>query len=379
MDECEIDRLPELDDANREHLEDYIDFLDGQALEPSTIGTKTWKIYAFIKFFNFRDLATATRADIKAFHRYRKKNYSPHTVANDIIELRQFFRWLLPDQVDEFFQDIKVKRPKPEMKDGEVMRAEDVRRLLAACDTQRDRALIAVLWETGARLGEIADLNVGHIEFDRYGAKALVNGKTGQRPIRLIDAVPDLQLWINMHPARNDPAAPLFVNLRKCGGKERLKKRSIQNRVKTIAKRAGVTKRIHPHGFRHGRCTDCAPHYTEPEMRIKFGWTASSDMPATYVHLSGRDVEQKDLRRAGLLEAEEDYQSPTAPIRCPRCTTFNAPDAKFCKACSLVLDRETADKIDTLQQDVAAIPEALQLLLDKRIKAMMNEQNQPAL
>ncbi len=371
MDEYEIDRLPELDATNRAHLEDYLDFLDGQALEPSTVGTKTWKLYAFIKFFEFQDVATATRSDIKAFHRHRKKNYSPHTVANDIIDLRQFYRWLLPDQAGEMFQDIKVRRPKPEMKDGEVMRAEDVRRLMTACDTQRDRALISILWETGARLGEIADLNVGHVEFDRYGAKALINGKTGQRPIRLIDAVPDLQLWLNMHPGRDDPTAPLFINLRKRGGKVRLKKRSIQNRVKTIAERAGVTKRIYPHGFRHGRCTDCAPHYTEPEMRLKFGWTASSDMPATYVHLSGRDVETKDLLRAGLLEAEEDYTSPTAPIRCPRCKTFNPPDSKYCSTCSMVLDAKVADELDAMQADVAGNPEALQRLIDARITELM--------
>ncbi len=176
-----------------------------------------------------------------------------------------------------------------------------------------------------------------------------------------------------MHPARADPAAPLFINLRKRGGKVRLKKRSIQNRLKTIAKRAGVMKRIHPHGFRHGRCTDCAPHYTEPEMRIKFGWTASSDMPATYVHLSGRDVEQKDLMRAGLLEAEEDYASPTAPVRCPRCTTFNAPDAKFCKGCSMLLDMKVADEIDAMQADIGANPEALQRLVDERIRAVLDE------
>ena len=379
MNETEIDRLPELDDVNRATLEDYLDYLDGQALKPSSIGGKTWLIYSLLKFTEFKDLRTTTRGDIKAFHRHRKKTCSPHTVANDIVDLRVFFKWLLPDQAEEMFLDIKVKRPKPEMADGEVIRPEDVRRLLTACDTQRDRALIAVLWETGARLSEIANLDIRHIEFDRYGAKALVNGKTGQRPIRLIDATPDLQQWINMHPARNKPNAPLFVNLRKSGGLERLKQRSIQGRLKTIAKRAGVTKRIHPHGFRHGRCTDCATVYTEPQMRQKFGWSSDSSMPAVYVHLSARDVEKTDLMRAGLLEEEEDHTSATSRIRCPRCTTFNAPDAKFCKACSLVLDRETADTVDLMQTSIADHPDALQRLVDERIRAMMSEQKRATL
>ena len=187
MDDREIDRLPELDDINREYLEDYLDYLEGRALKSSTIGIKTWKVFFFIKFFEFKDLETATKEDIKKYHRHRRKNYSPHTVVNDILELRLFYEWLLPDQAEEFFRDIKTRRPKPELRDGEVIRAEDVAQLIAACDSQRDRALIAVMWETGARLSEIINLNVGSIEFDRYGARALISGKTGQRPIRLID------------------------------------------------------------------------------------------------------------------------------------------------------------------------------------------------
>jgi len=376
MDDREIDRLPELDDINREYLEDYLDYLEGRALKSSTIGIKTWKVFFFIKFFEFKDLETATKEDIKKYHRHRRKNYSPHTVVNDILELRLFYEWLLPDQAEEFFRDIKTRRPKPELRDGEVIRAEDVAQLIAACDSQRDRALIAVMWETGARLSEIINLNVGSIEFDRYGARALISGKTGQRPIRLIDSAPDVQQWINMHPARDDRGAPLFPNFRKPGGKERLKARSVQNRLRTIAKRAGVTKRIHPHGFRHGRCTDAATFYTEPEMRAKFGWSRSSDMPATYVHLSSRDVEKKDLMRAGLLDSEEDHTSPTAPIRCPRCKTFNPPDAKFCSTCSMVLNQQAADDLDAMQADVAANPEALRRLVDERIRALMGGESQ---
>jgi len=96
-------------------------------------------------------------------------------------------------------------------------------------------------------------------------------------------------------------------------------------------------------------------------------------MPATYVHLSGRDVEQKDLMRAGLLEAAEDYTSPTAPVRCPRCKTFNTSDAKFCNTCSLVLDPKVADEIDQMQTDVTYAPAALQRLIDERIAARMGE------
>ena len=77
--------------------------------------------------------------------------------------------------------------------------------------------------------------------------------------------------------------------------------------------------------------------------------------------------------RAGLLEAEEDYASPTAPILCPRCKTFNSPDTKFCRICSLILDQSVADEMEAMATDVTNAPAALQRLIDERIAARMGE------
>lgn len=47
------------------------------------------------------------------------------------------------------------------------------------------------------------------VTIDRYGA--MITGKAGMRRIRIIDAVPDLQLWLNMHPRDDAPNAPLWI------------------------------------------------------------------------------------------------------------------------------------------------------------------------
>jgi len=83
-------------------------------------------------------------------------------------------------------------------------------RLIASCESLRNRALVHVLYESGARAGEILSLKVGDVQFDRLGATVVVKGKTGMRRIRLIESVPDIQRWIAVHPNRNNPEAPLF-------------------------------------------------------------------------------------------------------------------------------------------------------------------------
>jgi len=125
-----------------------------------------------------------------------------------------------------------------------------------------------------------------------------------------------------MHPYRDNHEAPLFVTTRLYDGKhKRLDKRTVQNMTKTISKRAGIQKNIHPHAFRHARLTNLAKQgFSEMELRIIAGWEKNSDMPAVYIHLSGADVENKILEKNGLIEPDEEIKTPpTKPKECPRC------------------------------------------------------------
>ena len=124
--------------------------------------------------------------------------------------------------------------------------------------------------------------------------------------------------------------------------------RTIQNKLKTIAKDAGVKKNIHPHAFRHGRLTDLVKQgFKEMELRIIAGWGSDSAMPATYIHLSGDDVDKKQLQIAGFKDDEtEAIQDDIKPVECPRCKTKNPHDAKYCSTCSMVLDAKTAVQLE---------------------------------
>lgn len=51
------------------------------------------------------------------------------------------------------------------------------------------------------------------MRFDQHGAVLIVNGKTGPRRVRVIAAAPALASWLNIHPLRGDPNAPLWVGI----------------------------------------------------------------------------------------------------------------------------------------------------------------------
>ncbi|MEM5766564.1 MAG: hypothetical protein QXD43_03350 [Candidatus Aenigmatarchaeota archaeon] len=121
------------------------------------------------------------------------------------------------------------------------------------------------------------------------------------RRIRLIDSVPDLQLWVNHHSYKDNPEMPLFIDIGAYVGGRQLGYYALLHIVKVLAAKAGINKRVYPHLFRHFRLTELAKLFTEQELKVLAGWVGSSYMPRIYVHLSGADVEKKLLMLNGKL------------------------------------------------------------------------------
>jgi integrase len=69
----------------------------------------------------------------------------------------------------------------------EIVTTETVSRLIEAATHPRDKALIAMLYESSCRPHEILNLKICNVTIDHYGAVIFVNGKTGMRRLRLID------------------------------------------------------------------------------------------------------------------------------------------------------------------------------------------------
>jgi len=81
-------------------------------------------------------------------------------------------------------------------------------------------------------------------------------------------------------------------------------------------------------------------------MKEVFGWVQSSKMAATYVHLSGRNIDNKILRIHGINVKEEDKEEELKPVECPRCQYVNSPVSRYCGRCGLILDEEERVKLE---------------------------------
>ena len=273
--------------------------------------------------------------------------YSSSSMDTHKIYIRKFFKWLYRSgDFPEIVAWINLQKNRKRKLPDDILTPEEIKLMIdAAGDNLRDRALVSVLYESGCRLGEVAGVKLKDVTSDQYGIVIIVHGKTGDRRVRLIDSVPDLIQWMNVHPDKNGEF--LFVHER--SAKKRLEEKGIYLVIKKLTRKAGIKKRVHPHLFRHTRSTHLAKDFTDSELKIMQGWTPGSRMTEIYVHLSGADIDRKRLEKAGLLtrdEARKEDDSLKARV-CPRCKENNPSTARFCPKCGMTLDLETAVKIDT--------------------------------
>jgi hypothetical protein len=219
----------------------------------------------------------------------------------------------------------------------------DVIKLLKACESgetqlkvKRDRCLIALLYESGARLGEILGLKLEDCMPTDYGFKVFVHGKTGRRGIPVITAAPYLKDWLDVHPLADNKEAPLFVTVEK--PIRPLSPDGVGFVLRTIAEHAGINKRIYPHLFRHSRATQLAGMVTEPFLRRIGGWSPTSPVVYQYLHLSESDVESQIKRIYGI---EEKPSELLKPLECPFCKEHNPPHLAYCRKCGRPLKPQT--------------------------------------
>ncbi len=323
-----------------------------------------------------KPFVSVTRHDVqKLLVQIEKRDYSDWTKHDYRVALKKFYKWLrgaetYPPEVSWITTTVRNNhRLLPE----QLLTEDDVKKLALATDNTRDRALIMLLYEGGLRVGELLSLRIKHVAFDDYGAQITVTGKTGMRRVRIVASSPLLRQWIEeFHPQRENPDAPLWVGIGNVGKGEPIDYESTRMAIIRAAKRAGLKKAVNPHIFRHSRASELANKLTEAQLKEMFGWTQGSDMAATYVHLSGRDVDKALLRIHGLVgEDEKKEEEKFKVIRCPRCGEKNSPIAKFCHKCASPLEIKTVLEVERIRSDADNM--MTRLLEDPEVKDLLEQ------
>jgi len=339
-------------------------------------------------FLKGKSYELATQEDILQFEIYLEKGHAQNstkkikksTINMYLIHIKRFYKYL--GDKNEYMKGKRFQKNIPypntvnwiSSSQGEnnnelpleaILTPEQLLAMLNACDNIRDRAIIITLVDGGLRNGELLSLNIESLGFDKLGPYFLLPKnaynklKTGQRKIRLF-LVPSsrqyLKEYINSHPFKKYKKAPLFyskfpsiytksINKMNSTGlnekdleKLRMHRSSINTIVKTCGHRADAPINK-PHDLRHVSATWCSKAgLNEMEMRIRFGWSKNSQMPAKYVHLAQSDLDNKIKIITGFKEPDEKEGVILQPVICINCEYENQPTNIVCGRCGCKLN-----------------------------------------
>jgi len=315
----------------------------------------------------------ATKDDMIDFvAKIEQQQYSECTKRDYKVMLKRFYKWFRGCE-DEYPPEVRWIKAghsiSNTLQKKDLLTIDDVERIANSARDIRDKAFIWVYFESMRRLGEILTLRVGDVEFDQLGARLVVNGKIGRDYGRVITSVPLLSAWLNMHPSRNDPNAPLWVTLCSKNRIRQLSYGAARSILKDCVERAGIKKRVWLYLIRHSRITPASKILPHALLCATAGWKQGSRMPSVYIHLAGEDVDEAQCILSGTAKVEKEDER-LKPLVCTRCLSNNPPGSKFCSKCGAPSDLKTAiqldharAKLDTLLNKLTEDPQKLEKFL----------------
>jgi integrase/recombinase XerC len=196
-----------------------------------------------------RALESLGSEDIRAFvAAEHRRGLSPKSLQRRLSAVRSCFRWLLKQGRVAANPAAPVRAPKAPRKLPQVLDPDEAKALVEVpTDVPlglRDRALLELFYSSGLRLSELCALRWRNLDLD--GGLVTVLGKGGKERTVPVGshACKALHEWraeqggaeaAPVFPGRNGPITP----------------RAVQLRLRQLAQRQGLFKRVHPHLLRH--------------------------------------------------------------------------------------------------------------------------------
>lgn len=159
-----------------------------------------------------------------------------------------FFSWLEYSDYIEKSPARRIKQIKNDTIPEKALDEGELEKAMLNCRSVRDKAIISFMYDTAARVSEIAKVDISDIDINRRTVR--LHGKGGKDRISLFTEKSALYIREYLEQ-RTDQDTWLFKSKKKSC---RVTKESLETMVRKVGIRAGID-RLHPHRFRVTRIT----------------------------------------------------------------------------------------------------------------------------
>ena len=275
-------------------------FLDAKYVEEKS--AKTLKLYRSVisRFLRAADrpVGTIKTADIRHYLASCKQaGHKTVTISNTRRILNCFFEWCVLEQLAPVNPVKRITPIKTEKSPRHGMKRIELEYLRNACTDLRDKALVDFLYSTGARVTELCNARIDHIDWEK---KTLLIDHRKGNVSRFTYLNPECEVSLRAYLASRHDGSPFIFTRSRGSSVEPLNPKSVQNAVGRIAAgaRKSLSVRITPHVFRHTIATVLLRNGMPVEQVQRFLGHANINTTMVYASVSDDDVRRSHFMYA---------------------------------------------------------------------------------
>jgi len=329
-------------------LEDlYYDLTsDPRVTSLTTIDTHLDKAAVFLRWLQQNSIKI-NQLDYNIIRRYimylrLERKVGTSTLKTHIRVLKRLLRTLGYNELAK-----ELKYPRETIKPPELPSPELIERIIASTRHLEYKVVLALLYETGARISEILSLQRKHLIETPQGYYRIIIEDTKNGEFRTVYVIKYSGLLRNYLETNkiNNPNQLLFPSPNRPG--KSIHPVNINKYLYRISKQLNI--RLHPHLLRHLRATQLIKEKIPERIVMKLLGHKTEKMMRIYVNLAQQDVEETILKHYGI---RNEPNSSTETIKCPRCGAENLEDSNYCWRCGYPLHQKSVLNIEKQKQDI---------------------------
>jgi integrase/recombinase XerD len=239
--------------SRREFLIKYTQAIRMKGYSEMTLKSYLSHLNLFLDFKNKISCKNLSSQDINDYLvSLNEKNVSESYFNQAINAIRFFFKYVLNKKIKDYL----VVRPKKAKTQPIILSDEEIQKTFDVCENIKHKSIISLLYGSGLRVSEVVNLKIKDV--DSKNMVIWIRQSKGKKDRMAILTLSTLTL-LREYFKEYKPKEWLFNGqVLKSDSPNTVKQytvKSIQQFVKTISLKAGITKRVHPHLYRHGYCT----------------------------------------------------------------------------------------------------------------------------
>ncbi len=271
---------PEVSKETRKILWEFVSYLRGKRFSESTVRTYYNFIFKFLEFQK-KDPSEITNRDVELFIEQviAKKGYALSTHRQCVSGLKHFAYLYRQSKIDPKF----INTPRKSRYIPTVLSTEEIIDLLRATRNLKHRAVLALVYSSGLRIGELLNMKIADLDVDRRQVHVRQGKGRKDRIVVMAESIiPLLYNYLNTYK----PEVYFVEGLK---GKP-YSPSSVRAFLRVSCLRAKILKKVTPHCLRHSFATHMLENGTDIRYIQEMLGHSRPETTMIYTHVAQRDL-----------------------------------------------------------------------------------------